>query len=920
MYSLQTPAAEKFARPAFARVAVPEVESLGGVFTMVEDHQGFLWFGGKNGLARYDGYQVQLFRHDPADSSSLSSNDISDLLVDREGRLWVATLSGGGLNRFDAASQTFVRYSYRPEDPYSLGSNAIYALAEDSRGDLWLATHDDGLNRLEHKTGRFHHYPRPVADLSDVSVRDIAIDRFDNVWAATNADGLYRIQAQGTETQHYRHDPTDEQSLGEDQLYSVYIDDYDNVWAGGWKNGLSRLDHETGRFTRFQHDPDRATSLGSGQVWDIAQDSAGNLWVATGNGALNRFNKWQNQFERFYPEEYVSNALSGAVVSFYLDEAGDLWLGTYNSAVNRVSDRGAQFKILRHNPADPNSLLSSVVYALAQTADGKLWIGTERGLSLLDPASGGIRHWRHDPKAPDSLPKAPIRALAVDAKDRLWLGTFGMGIWYLESGGQQFQRVRQNLLQDDRIWAISPDDNGRIWIGTQSAGLVVYNPEDETTRTYRHDPQRADSLSHDFVWTLLHDSRGDLWAGTQVGLNRLVSGAHGFQRYLHSPDRRQSLGDDSVRALAEDRDGNLWIGTPSSLNQWRADTGDFRVFRTSDGLADDNVTSVVVDDQGSVWSATQRGLARLDPAKGRFRNFDSRHGVAGNAHPRKSAALRGSDGTLYFAGASGVTVLNPFTVQTNLYQAPTTLTALWVNNQPVPLGDLLPRHISLVNRLELSHRQNVFALEFAHLSYLVPEQNQYAYQLVGFDQDWQVVGVQNYVEVVRDPKIWTFFLKTIVWTAVNIAFHVGLGLRAPHALWGRVLGAGLLVCDEVAWRDPESRSWAGRGRVAPDLAYREGAPTSALLEDGGHRLAQRSLDLRRVGLDPHLEAAEQAKLQVRHSATIRPWRPRMEPVTFHAKFTDGSPPLSLVAVTTGSTANGRIRRGVDQWCTIRQRA
>lgn len=730
----------KFARPAFARVAVPEVESLGGVFAMVQDQQGFLWFGGKNGLARYDGYQVQLFRHDPADAGSLSSNDISDLLVDREGRLWVATLSGGGLNRFDAQTQTFVRYSYRPEDPYSLGSNAIYALAEDSRGDLWLATHDDGLNRLEHQTGRFHHYPRPVPGLSDVSVRDIAIDQSDNIWAATNADGLYRIQAQGTETQHYRHDPQDEQSLADDHLYSVYIDDYGNVWAGGWKQGLSRLDHATGRFTRFQHDPSLTTSLGAGQIWDIAQDSAGNLWVATGNGALNRFNKWQNQFERFYPEEYVSNALAGAVIRFYLDRAGDLWLGTYNSAVNRISDRGAQFKILRHNPADPDSLLSSVVYALAQNAEGKLWIGTERGLSLLDPTTGDIRHWWHDPQRPDSLPKAPIRALAVDGEDRLWLGTAGMGVWYLEADGQRFQRVPQTLLQDDRIWAISAASNGDIWIGTQAAGLAVYDPSNGTIRRYHHDPARGDSLSHDFVWSLLHDSRGDLWVGTQVGLNRLPAGADAFQRYLHSQDRTRSLGDNSVRALAEDRQGNLWIGTPSSLNQWRADTGDFSVFRTVDGLADDNVTSVVVDDQGFVWSATQRGLARLDLSDRSFRNFDSRHGVAGNAHPRKSAALRGRDGTLYFAGASGVTVLNPFTVQTNLYKAPTRLTGLWINNQQVSLGSVLPRHISLVDRLELSHRQNVFALEFAYLSYLVPEQNQYAYQLVGFDKDWQIVG------------------------------------------------------------------------------------------------------------------------------------------------------------------------------------
>lgn len=723
-------------RPIFARVAVPEVESLGGVFAMAQDAQGFLWFAGKNGLLRYDGYKVEVFRHDPDDPNSLSSNDVNDLLVDRAGRLWVATLSGGGLNRFDVTGQNFVRYQLDPADPHSLGSNNVYALAEDSRGDLWLATHDNGLNRLEHSSGRFIRYPLPVPGVTDLAVRDLAIDRFDNVWAATQSQGLYRIHATRPDTRSYRSVPDDRTSLSGDRLFKLYVDAYDNVWVGTM-TGLNRFDRVSGTFVRYQHDPLVSGSLGAGMVWDICEDSAGNLWVATGNGALNRFNKWQNQFEQFQPDEYSSQALSGTVVSLHLDRAGDLWLGTYNSAVNRLSERGPQFQVLRHNPGDPNSLPSSSIFAMAETQGGAIWAASARGLSRLNPVSGRFSHWHHQVGVAGGLPAAPLRALAVDAEDRLWLGTTGEGAWlWRQDEDQLFQPLPSGVLRDDKVWAILADRQGLIWFGTQAGGLTVFDPVGGGATTYRPEPDRSDSLSHEFVWSLLEDRRGNLWVGTQVGLNRLDRKTGTFTRFLHQPGKAGSLSDNSVRALAEDRDGNLWVGTTSGLNRLAVDGDQFRVLRTRDGLADDNVTGLAVDELGFVWAATQRGLSRYDPVDNRFRNFDRRHGVAGNAHPRKSSALRAATGTLYFGGAAGITALNPYTVKNNLYEPPVHLTDLLVNNQRVGRGAVLPHHISVADRLELNHRQNVFTLEFAALSYLVPEQNQYAYQLQGFDSDW----------------------------------------------------------------------------------------------------------------------------------------------------------------------------------------
>jgi two-component system sensor histidine kinase ChiS len=724
-------------QPLFNRVAVPEVESLGGVFAMAQDQQGFLWFAGKNGLARYDGYRVDLFRHNPDDPSSLSSNDIHDLLVDRRGHLWIATLSGGGLNRFDFASQTFVRYKSDPNDPHSIQSQNIYALAEDSRGGLWLATHEAGVLRLDHATGHF----APIPQLEGVAVRDLAIDRFDNIWAATSDRGLYRLHTTRPGVEIYRAQQDQHGNLGDDHLFSLFVDSFGNVWVGTLAGGLSRFDRVRGQFVRHEHLPHQGDSLGSGVVWDIAEDSAGNLWVATGDGALNRYNKWSNRFERFYPEEFSQQGLSGVVVSIFLDAAGDLWFGTYNSAVNRFSERGPQFQVLHHRPGDNNSLLSSSILALAESPSGLIWAASDRGLSRFNPADGKFDHWLQDPAVPGSLPGAPLRALAVDGRDRVWVGTAGKGAWWLEEGG--FRQLPSELLQDDKVWAICPDSRGLVWIGTQSGGLTAYDPIFGTSTSYRENPAFPNSISHDFVWALMEDREGQLWVGTQLGLNRLQRESGTFVHYLHEPRNPKSLSDNSVRALAQDGEGNIWVGTASGLNRMAVDSGQFQVFRRKDGLADDNVTGLVVDELGFVWVTTQRGLSRYDPVENRFRNFDRRHGVAGNAHPRKSSALRAASGLLYFGGASGITALNPHRVKNNLFETQVQLTGLLVDNQHIVGKPLLDQSIDLTERLVLPHGHNMFTLEFAALSYLVPEQNQYAYRLLGFDSDWQQADSGN---------------------------------------------------------------------------------------------------------------------------------------------------------------------------------
>ncbi len=751
----KSPAA--FAEQSFTRLSADDIRSLGGVFVITQDQQGFIWLGGKNGLRRYDGYQFREFRHDLTDPTRLSSNDVSDLLVDRKGRLWIGLLSGGGLNRYDFDSDTFIDYPLHPDDRQQYAHVSVYNMAEDGQGNLWLATHESGLLKLNHATGRFSRYDSETLGLRNNSVRDLAIDRHGGIWVATMNDGLHRFDPETGATRHYRVDPV-QSALGPsgNQLFRVYIDRFDNVWVGTKFNGLSRFDTKSGLFSHFRHDPADPGSIGSGMIWDIHEESSGVLWVATRGGALNRFDKWTQQFQRYYPEAYQVTGLSGPVISLFSDSTGDLWLGTYNSEVNRIIRRLPQFAVVQHDPTDVAAgLPANTVDFLFEDSSHGIWIGSERALTRTDPARSRFTHYYRRPRAENPLPHAAIKSMVEMPDGTYWLGTLGEGLFSMaRTGGRhgcsgdetscQMAISVQPLTQipANHIWCLYRDREDAIWVGTQQQGLFRYQPDSPSFTQYLPDPDKPGSITHEYVWDILEDSQGRLWVATQEGLNRLDRTTGLFINYTQT---EQGFSNNSIRALAEDQDGWLWLGTTAGANRFNPETGETVVYRTVDGLPDDSITAVVVDDAGFVWLATQRGLSRFDPATRTFAHYDERHGIAGNAHPRKASALALHTGELWFGSTGGITAIHPDRIRRNPVIPPVVLTDLQLAGRSVGVGPEGPLQVAISRTasLRLPYPNPVFSVEFAALDYVVPAQNLYAYRLSGFDEKWHLTSARH---------------------------------------------------------------------------------------------------------------------------------------------------------------------------------
>ena len=730
------------------------------VFTIEQDRKGFMWFGTKVGLNRYDGYGFKIYTHDPYDPSTLSESFIRVVHEDRDGILWIGT-NLGGLNRFDPATDTITHFRHDPDDPTSLSDDDVRAIHQDREGTLWVGTQGGGLNRFAPETGTFlrsSHRPEDATSLSHYDVRTILSDRHGRLWIGTFGSGLNLLEPAPTPDgqptfRHFEHDPERDDSLSDNRIRAIVEDTEGHLWIGT-NGGLDRFDPERGTFTRYHHDPAAPDSLSDNRIRAIYQDSAQRLWIGTRNG-LNVFVPQSDTFIRYLRDPEDPLSLSGeSAYSIFEDSSGGLWVGTYNGGVNRFDPTAESFVQFRHDPDDVNSLSRDEVSALHADASGQLWVGTYGGgLNRFDQASGNFTRYRHDPGDPGSLSDDRVSCLLRDQTGTLWVGMYDNGLSRFDVAAETFVHYRHDPAADtslsrDYVRSLFEDAAGRLWIGTQGGGLNRFDPADETFVRYQNDPQTPTSLSHDSVFAINQSAAGHLWIGTYGGgLNRFDPDSGTFTAYRHDPQISTSLSHDAVSSILEDRSGRLWIGTyGGGLNQFDPERETFAHYVETQELAENTVLGILEDPLERLWLATNRGLIRFDPATGSWASYDTRDGLQDvEFNPGSYAASPW--GEMFFGGNSGFNAFYPERFVDNAFVPQVVLTSFKIFETPSQGA----RSSSYVEAIELGHTDNFFSFEFAALSFRRPDKNRYLFMLEGLDEDWIDPGSRRYASYTKVP-------------------------------------------------------------------------------------------------------------------------------------------------------------------------
>lgn len=722
--------------------------SQSNVISILQDSRGFMWFGTRDGLNKYDGYKFTVYKNDPKNKRSISNNYVPDIDESSNGDLWIATW-GGGLNRFDRKKGTFTSYKHDAKNQNSISEDFITAVKEDNNGNIWIGTEAAGLDMYNSKTGIFVHYRSDsgnTTSISDDFIRTIYADKENNLWVGTMHGGLNLFNPNNRTFTRYQHNNNIAASLCNNDIYSIFEDSKHRMWIGSNGGGVDLLNRENNTFKHYKNNIHSANSLSRNQVQVINEDADNNIWIGTENGGLSILNPETDVFTTYKYDEINNASLSSnSIYSICKDTKGNMWVGTFSGGVDFIN-RDNKFNHYKHT-SSANSLSDNKVLCIYQDSKKNIWIGTDGGgLNLFDPVTGNFTHYKHNPDNKNSICGNYVLSICEDSEHNLWIGTWDDGITVFNKDKNTYKHFKNNpenpnSLSSNNAWIVYEDADKNMWAGTYGGGLNRYNAHNNSFTRYAYDKNNTNGINSNRVYAIHDDNNGHLWIATDGGgLNMFDKKTTAFKHYLHDDNNKNSLASNSASSIYQDGEGMLWISTASGLSMLNLKTDTFKNYNAEDGLPGNNIFGILADDNGNLWISTSKGISDFNPKTKTFKNYGVVDGLQGNEFKDK-AFCKSSSGAFYFGGNNGFNMFYPGNLTASSFDPPLVLTGFRIFNKDVPVASdsvdsPLKNDITETKSITLPYSSSVIEFEFASLNYTDNEKKRYAYKLEGFDENW----------------------------------------------------------------------------------------------------------------------------------------------------------------------------------------
>ena len=726
---------------------------------ILQDSRGFLWFGTRDGLNRYDGNRMVVYRNSSNDSSSISDNFVTSLFEDNQQNIWVGSYNG--LNIFDPKSNQFSRIKYQPANRGTNSNNYISVISGDSKGRIWIGTTGDGLSIYNPKSNRF----KPVAckQSANASEQERNIYTFfedsrGNLWAGTES-GLYIYHKNSEAFYAINPQPAKTGKMG---VRSIAEDKFGRLLLGMEYNGLIIFNPAAGTTQQYLHKAGDASSITSNMLRCVSVSSNGDIWIGCVNGGLDKFDPATQTFYNYQVEPDNPGSLSQRTVSaLYPDRQGNLWIGTHRGGVNLYSPGSEKFNLYRQKPGK-SSLNFNDVKTFCEDRKGNIWVGTDGGgLNVFSPEDNQFTYFKHDPFNPSSLGSNEVIDIKEDSDGQLWIATWGGGLCLFNPSANNFTRFsginkKYGNLNSDYIQCIFETDKEQLLIGTYFGGLYQFNRISRTFTPVQKSKSGATALFGKNILSITRDRVGDTWIGTDDGgLNKWVAASGEFEHYFHTDVKMPD-----IRVIFSDNKGNIWVGQ-EGLYLYNRESDRFSKFTDAEGLASLFIKGIVEDDKGFLWISTSNGLRQLDPNTKTVRSYNTGDGLQ-DMEFEANACLKTRDGQIYFGGVNGFNSFFPKDIRVNSYVPPVFVTDFQVQNKTITGGqnEVLKEDISYTKRLRLDYKQATFSFGFAALNFTTSKNNRFLYKLDHWDKDWISAGVEQVASYTNvSPGTYTFTVK-----------------------------------------------------------------------------------------------------------------------------------------------------------------
>ncbi|GLX79892.1 hypothetical protein tinsulaeT_32320 [Thalassotalea insulae] len=721
---------------------------------IAQDHHGFMWFGSQEGLHRFDGHQFVSYHHDASVPSSLGSDVISRLLVDRNNHLWVAT-RGGGLNLFQENTHDFRHFTTKTLDT-ALTDNSVNEILEDSEGKIWVGT-ENGLTILQFVDGQWQSIQikqqlgNPKS-LTNNMVQGLLETNDGTIWVGTNGGGISVFDLAGNFIKQIKFQQDQDTFKLTKLINFLYQDHQGYVWIGTVENGLVKYHPDTHHTVQYQYDSNNDNSVASNTIESIYQDSNEKIWVATDKG-LSIYNESKDNFWRYHHS--VANPLSlksDFVLTFFEDRNQMMWIGTF-AGVDRWNPYMTTFN--QYSAQTHSQLKSNNISGFAQSDSQKLYFSTySGGLYQLLLSSNEIQ------PLPVNEAFKELRVVSLLAEgDYLWVGTRTSGLYRVNLLTNTIKRYHHSSLDESSISAnsitdILKDKRGNLWVSTYHNGLNRFNSDGTFRRYTAQSPINNKGPSTNHILQIIEDKQGNIWlAAYGAGINKFDPQSETFVHIQHQATDNQSLSSDLAWYLFLDSRDDLWVATQSAgfnvlssedrlNNHYR-----FKHLDVKNGMKSRTAYGISEDGEGNIWFSSNKGISRYSLTTQRFKHFDTSHGLR-DLEYNHGAVFNSLDNTLYFGSAKGFVSINPDRI-TKPRQAPLVrLTNIFNLNEPMRFEQPLTK----LESLQLSYKDQIISFEYVGLNYAAPESTRYKYRLLGSQEQWIDAGQQRRATYTNLPE------------------------------------------------------------------------------------------------------------------------------------------------------------------------
>ena len=767
--------------------------SQSSVIAIYQDSPGQMWFATRDGLNRYDGSSIRVFRNDPKDTLSICNNDILSIEGDKTGNLWVGTYNG--LNCYNPSTNIFKHY-FHGNGKSTLSNNTIWDIKE-IKNEIWIAT-AGGISIFNKTTQNFttiSHNSKNNSSLPNNFVLNIFQTKKGAIWVGTSKGLCQLISRKGNSFVFKQYYTANNESV---YVQDIKEDKSGNLWVATKANGLLKLNTISSKLLPFSINQNQIDA----DVRSLDFDKKGVAWVGSYNGIstiqTNGFiSKVYNS-----PEKKTS---FGKIKSVFTDKKGSVWIGSYYNGISFWDESNNNFNNLNQN-SGLNALSYDVVSSLAADANKNIYIGTEGGgITVFDSKTATTTKINSLSSIGVSVDN--VKSLCLSNTGILWIGTFTEGLAAYDINSKRFVNENiapdlKNVLKESGVYVITKGrKNGIFWLGTFGKGLIRYDSTNKTYQIIGNDNYSDNFLTNNRVRTLLIDKNENLWIGTQSGLNviNLNDFDNNIYHIKHYFFDNKLLSGDDILSIFQDKKGKIWIGTKAK-GLYEFNGTNFNKINIK--KEDSDVTaihSISQDDNNNLWISSNYGIIKYNLLNKSSFIYDQKDGLISNEF-NDNAFLQIGYNKFYYGGPSGITYFDTKKLPINKYTPQVILTDFKVANKSINVAnenDILEESIAFTNSLTLSYDKANFTITFAIPNFINPTNNKYKYRLVGLDNQWITTSNTEATFTIQNSGTYIFEVKGAnndgVWNAEPTTLEIVVK-PAPWKSWWALSLFTILLC------------------------------------------------------------------------------------------------------------------------------